>query len=138
LERIISASQILVPSENVLGLENPENYSCRVWRYQVGHSVMLVELHSDDAAEFSPLYAIFEPVRYYQGSMGWQGANFCTTPLKETASLLASLQGVKGDTDFELSANVGIKLFVVNSGNVQIRIVANWITLTDDPKNFYT
>ena len=58
--------------ENMIIVEEPLSYNCRVWKYVAGHSQLLIKLHKEDFLEES-LYLGFETVIYFEGPMSWTG-----------------------------------------------------------------
>jgi hypothetical protein len=130
------------PAENVLGLEKPENYSCQIWYYTPSHSNLIVLLNEKDRAKGTPpLYLVFDSVRFFEGPLGWNGANFCTSTLYDYAELNIALQ-----IDEELPENFVQKmvdqmedqkwpsrLFTLSvNDKIQVRILASYAALTDD------
>ena len=56
---------------NVLELDDPAQYSCRVVGYMLERSLLVVEV----ANEPEKFYAVFQDVHHYDGSFLWQGAD---------------------------------------------------------------
>jgi hypothetical protein len=70
-------------SHNVLGLDDPSSYSCHVARYHKGHSILLIEVQKIGEDEWKPWYLGFEAVFYFDGRIGWKGADLCVASQDE-------------------------------------------------------
>jgi hypothetical protein len=132
VEKFIKVSRIPDNAENVLELETPERYSCRVWRYAAGHSRLAIALNQDDANSYDPIYAIFEAVDYFEGIMSWKGANLKAASREESIKQKMNIQGTPIAKLPELPYTLPMRLFTFDAANVQIKILASLLTLTDD------
>lgn len=85
------------PDKNFFEIQNPEEYFCRVWSYFVSHSRLLLRVYKGkiDEEEF---YLNFEMVQYFEGPLGWKGANFYIGSSDECVKLLQQ-QGFEGLPD---------------------------------------
>ena len=140
--KLVELRNLEHPAENVLDLENPENYSCRIWSYSPGHSMLFVHLKENDGTKTSPhLYLVFDNVQFFEGPMWWQGANFCTSTLYDYAKLNfavhipeelseAFIQEVVDKMDSQKSPSHLFTLSV--NDKIQVRILASSAGLTDD------
>lgn len=54
--------------------QNSETYFCQVMQYWHSHGKMLLQVHKNQFKEH--FFVIFDSVQYYEGPMGWAGANF--------------------------------------------------------------
>ncbi|MBX3063828.1 MAG: hypothetical protein KF726_12680 [Anaerolineae bacterium] len=64
-------------SQNILELPDPEDWTCRVWRYHVSHSELVIRLSNKNIPFLDQsIYVCLESVYYFQGSTGFVGANF--------------------------------------------------------------
>ena len=132
MEKFIKVSQLPDNAENVLELETPERYSCRVWRYAAGHSRLAIALNQDDANSYDPNYAIFETVEYFEDIMSWQGANLKVASREESVKQKMNIQGTPIAKLPELPYTLPMRLFTFDVANVQIKILASLLTLTND------
>ena len=66
--------------ENVLKLENPEDYICQFHSYRKGHSLLNIELlqKNTETGKLISSYVAFHHVEYFvfTSRLGWRGANF--------------------------------------------------------------
>jgi hypothetical protein len=136
MKKTIPAAEMPAPFENIFGIDNPEEYGCRIFHYQQGHSVMIVRLEKGGDAAGTELYLVFESVMYFQGYLGWTGANFCTAPIEEYMSLMlkASEQVSQNELKYieqDMSSIPG-RLFTVSAKEGVIKLIANTATLSDD------
>jgi hypothetical protein len=58
---------------NVFALPNPDSWKCSIWHYDKSHSMLHIQL---DHEYMVSRWISFLDVRYFQGTVGWQGANF--------------------------------------------------------------
>ncbi len=65
--------------KNVLALDNPQEYRCRVVGYLLDRSLLVSEL----TGKPKPFYVIFPDVHYYEGTFLWQGASLRTASREE-------------------------------------------------------
>lgn len=132
-------SNMKAPCENVFDIKNPDLYHCRVAKYEQGHSVMHIALRSLEIGDANPnFYLVFEDVKYFEGPMIWEGANFCTVSLEEYGKYIEKIQSREKVVDSQASLLLDFqmpipgRLFVVNTPNLQIKLISNIVTLTDD------
>lgn len=70
-------------------------------------------------------------VEYFEGPMGWQGADFCTTTSHEHTVLLHKL---KLDVELYLKNS---HLYIVETSSFMVKIIANSVSESEDiTKNF--
>jgi hypothetical protein len=139
MRNLLSCSTFDAPANNVLQIEQPEIYSCRVFRYQVGHSVLIISLKTKEVPEpFDNFYLVFESVKYFSGPMWWRGANFCTGTLDEYGQLLHKIQTPTPLSEqdlpetYNLDKSTGGRLLIVETPNLQVKLIAQLVTITND------
>jgi hypothetical protein len=134
MQKFINVSSLPQRAENILELEEPEGYSCHIWKYMAGHSRMAIEFRHSDAKVYAPIYAVFEAVDYFEGVMSWTGANFRTASREVSFELKMKLRGTPIPISEmpDLPISLSVRLFTFNSAHVQIKILASLLYLTDD------
>ena len=133
----LSISNMRAEAQNIFEIDNPDEYLCRVHMYQKSHSWLSIEAHRKIANEYKPIFMKFGAVRYFEGPMWWEGANFYIASLAEYIELLgkfedqmiinayASLQSQNPEKD------MAGHLFVAKTNSAVVKIVADLLTLTD-------
>ena|SRR5689334_6597932 len=107
---------------NILELDEPSLFHCRVYSYTRGHSVLSIELTDSRISDYKPQYVTFDAVQYFEGSIGWMGANLC---VKRFDTVLNPQEISNPITHL-------MPMFAFIGGNVQIKIWAgNTITISD-------
>lgn len=130
-------SHMKAPCQNVFDIVRPDLYHCRVTKYEQGHSVMYIALRTQEIGFDPHFYLMFEDVQYFEGPMMWEGANFCTASLEEYGVYLEKIQQrekvVDSQTSLLLDFQMPIpgRLFVVNTPNLQIKLISSIVSLTD-------
>lgn len=143
MQKEFDVSEMKAPASNVFNIGDPETYSCRVWDYAVGHSVLTIEVIRirypglpDDL-----FFLEFDSVRYYEGPLTWQGAEFCTADLERYLNLLLKLQGSEALEEAELSEiyegvlRIPGRLFEVQTANFSVKLIASFVTMLKSPLN---
>src|SRR5690349_450123 len=77
-------------ADNVLKLDNPDQYECVVWRYTVGHSMLTIVLREKNTQDIATYYLMLDVVRKFEGEMSWHGANFRTATQQDCINYLAN------------------------------------------------
>src|SRR5690242_7274757 len=103
-------------TDNVLQFETPEKFDGRLWKYQAGHSVLVLRFSKN--GDF--LYAGFEMVWYVDLPIHWQGGNIKTAPEQECLALLTELNffgEMSGDEleGFQKYTSAGMRLFLIDT-----------------------
>jgi hypothetical protein len=112
--------------DNIYGIENPDQCICRVQLYIPSHRTLLVTIIHEDRENS---YLSFGGVEYFEGTMGWVGANFKTASLEETEVFFKSLNMTRHrDNDL---------LYIIDSPKTQIKIIAPLAFYTPKPQKFY-
>lgn len=116
-------------AENVLGFELPDDYGGQLWKYQVGHSVLLLKFTGADLPWDDALYVGFEMVWYLDLPSGWRGGNLRTATREECLALLLELDVFKNDemesAEFRVYTLKTVRLFVIESSRKPCRILAS-------------
>jgi hypothetical protein len=73
--------QLILPAnraefvDNILGLDNPEHYTCYIEAYGLGHSILILKIENMTIA--SDTFYLFMELAYFSTlPLAWQGANF--------------------------------------------------------------
>lgn len=73
--------------ENVLNLDDPKNWYCNVWSYEVDHQMLNIQIkNTNDPARLIDIH--FTSVEYFSGAVRWAGANLHIHPQPECMELL--------------------------------------------------
>lgn len=116
-------------AENVLGFELPDDYGGQLWKYQVGHSVLLLKFTGRDLPWDDALYVGFEMVWYLDLPSSWRGGNLRTETEDECLALLLELDVFKNNemesAEFRAFTLKTVRLFVIESSWKQCRILAS-------------
>jgi hypothetical protein len=108
---------------NLLGLEAPHKYQCKVWGYVIGHSQMLLEVHP--ASEYdNRFYLLFSDVLYFEGPMRWDNVNLRLGTNEEREAIYVRLYGPKLD-DIRLALEQTHHLYVFDGTGLPVRIIAS-------------
>jgi hypothetical protein len=126
------------PLENLFELETPDSYQCRVFRYELGHSWMTISAHDKNAKEWKPLYIHLGAVRYFEGPMWWEGANFCVAPIAEYLDVCGKVEGIEVVNQRNESISIiddlvfSERLFTFKTNSIVVKIIASFLTVTDE------
>ncbi len=123
------------PFGNIIDVDEPLSYNCRVWGYVPGHSQLLIRLYKEDLLDAS-LYLGFETVIYFEGPMNWVGVDFQLGQPDECKILLKKIGINVPDIAIEEFLRLH-RLFIINRPEGQIRIFAGNVHLVKEiPKMF--
>ena len=104
---------------NVLALDNPQDYQCRVVGYLLDRSLLVVEL-TEKQKRF---YVIFPDVRYYGGTFLWHGASLRTASREEQFEYMLN----------QLIVEALGMLYVFDGVNYTVNLLGGeWIAIFDD------
>jgi hypothetical protein len=123
-------------TENILELNSPEIYYCRIHKYSAGHSTLCIQIYLEH--QFEPiLYLILEHTLYFSCPIQWLSANFVVNEQAKYLDVYSSLKpDHKNLKDFLLASKVrlpGALLTVSPSTPVlNISFVSYYATLTDN------
>jgi hypothetical protein len=131
-------------ARNFFDIVEPQAYSCSVSSYQYSHSLLLVRADRFDSQFKDTLYLAFGDVRYFDGPLLWDGADFCVAAASECAELLRKFRVGLPDAlpempdDFLNSLLRIFRLYCVETPSHRIRILAGVANKTKDiSPNFY-
>lgn len=138
MERYFTVKDLMNRQDNIFMLDNPEDTSCRVYGYVMGHSELTVRLYNK--INNAELFLVFINVMYYEGRFWWHGANFHLAPQEEFYRYLIFAESDTASTDLAKTVSQSVTetnsvskgLYLVNSGDVTIKILASYVLLTDD------
>ena len=104
---------------NVLSLDKPEDYRCRVVGYLIDRSLLVIELSSPQES----FYVIFPNVHFYGGTFLWQGASLRTASREEQFEY---------NLEQSVVSTVGM-LYVFEGINCHVKLLGgDWIAIFDD------
>ena len=111
-------------TDNILKLEHPGQFRCRVVGYLLERSLFVIEV-TDKQKLF---YVVLPDVHYYDGTFLWQGANLRAASRDEQFDYMLNKSVV---------AALGI-LLIFEGHDCVVRILAgDWIAIFDDlPERF--
>lgn len=122
MEQIVSTLDFSEGQTNILGLDDPEAFYCRVHSYRQGHSILIVSLVDKRSTVFDPKYLVFETVQYFEGHMWWEGANLC----------LKKFEVYINPNEISNPVQYPMPMFVFLSGIIETKIWSGrTITITD-------
>jgi len=104
---------------NILTLQDPHTYRCRVVGYLLDRSLLVVEV-TDNATLF---YVVFPDVHYFDGTFLWQGADLRVADRDEQFDYML---------DKSIVAALGM-LFIFQGVDSQVHVMAgDWIAIFDE------
>ena len=104
---------------DIFPLRGPEAYLCRVYFYQLGHSVMYVRVENLHTKKL--FFVVFTGVYYFSGLLAWQGADFQIEKQEKMASFMQKLNPAKQWEDVLLQQ---YKSYLVPNVTPETRIIA--------------
>lgn len=105
--------------DNVLALDKPQDYRCRIAGYLLDRSLMVVEI-MDPQQQF---YVVFPDVHYYDGTFLWQGASLRTASRDEQFEYML---------DKSIVAALGM-LYIFDGIGCTVNLLGgDWIATFDD------
>jgi len=121
MEKIIG----LKPStNNALGLHDPASYLCRVWKYAVSHSCLLIRAGKIGSHPPKTFYLLFEGVSHFLGPLSWKGADLRVATTEELI-------------DFAKSYNISFgpgTLCIFETPEVSVKLLTtNFVTMMSEP-----
>jgi hypothetical protein len=104
---------------NVLALDTPQEYRCRVVGYLLDRSLMVVEVINKKQL----FYVVFPDVHYYDGTFLWQGATLRTASRDEQFNYML---------DKSIVAALGM-LYVFEGADCTVHLLSgDWIAIFDE------
>lgn len=105
--------------KNVLALDKPQDYRCRIVGYLLDRSLMVVEVTRDP----QQFYVIFPDVHYYDGTFLWQGASLRTASRDEQFDYML---------DKSIVAALGL-LYIFDGMDCTVNLLGgDWVAIFDD------
>lgn len=122
----------LNPGDSLLNIEKRGNIEFTVWRYQAGHSVMIIYLEiPGEPNGTEKFYLCFESVEYFDGPMRWEAENLYVSTRKECASILMKMKAYSLVSHDLLPLH--FRLVKINTNyDLEVRIIAAKVTVTQD------
>lgn len=118
---------------NILQFDDPHSFRCRIIYIHPLHRGTRIQISRQSSSNlpFEHFYLSLSLVKYFDGPMQWDGANFELAPLDELASLLSRLHGASiSATDLISSQNCLLKL---QTHEFLIRILChNRVSISED------
>jgi hypothetical protein len=117
---------------NVFELHHTDKYNCEVVEFTASLKKLTLMLIGGIGHNYKVL---FRGVRYFQGPMFWKGADFYTSSMEELTELIYRIKyPEKIDAEAKgymetFSTNIPIRLFIVDTMKLQIKIVASRIEI---------
>jgi len=110
-------------------IENPEQYDCTLWHYQIGHREMLIRICSRDKPDESNTFFFhFIGVQYFAGPIEWHGASFQLGSNEDLMSILHRLGLTKlhqNDPEALHLMTQMFHLFEVKTASMPVKLVAS-------------
>ncbi len=144
---VIIPGAIAPLSGNILQLQQPNEYSCKVTNYVESHSVMYVHIVAKNAKRVSHInyYLSLKGVDYFEGPLGWDSAELMVCGLDEFYAVISDLYPEQYPPPVEVEANKSIPLekepepvfmYRFRSSTRPVRIIARGsIRLSVEPFN---
>ncbi len=127
---------------NAFNIANPERCTCRVMDYRFNDSSMVIRvLQPTFSDQKVTLYLLLQGVQYFEGPVGWEGANFQTETPEACLDLFRKV-GRYSDYDDAVLMKM-FRLFrvpILSPGAQQtaVRIIAASGLLTQESKGTFT
>lgn len=110
--------------QEIINVENPLEYHCRLWGYIPGHSQLLVRVYKDDFLGENVFFLTFETVLYWEGHVGWKGVDFLLGTVEEAQEILLKANTPVPQESISEFLRV-YHLFKIDRPDCQVRIFAN-------------
>lgn len=118
---------------NIFPLDNPQEYSCAVFLYEIGHLGMYIRV---SRKKEMPFYLYFPLVRYFSGPTSWQGADFQLAAKPDEHLNWLGKIGYYGNWPRDVVLDEHFQIFtIVPPGGATIVIVAGDVEKLDRPPN---
>ncbi len=125
----MSRTLVLEPgSYNVLDLDYPHVYHCKVIGYFHQQSILLIQVTPEKDSALDTFYVIFDDVVLFDGVLRWQGANLRVATSEEHFNFLMNRALVATSQE----------LLIFEGGEQAVRLLASsWIAILDElPERF--
>ncbi len=135
VEQVIKLTD-LNPGDKVLDIERYIEAEFTIWRYQAGHSVMIIQMEPKGKSDYKDIfYLCFESVEYFDGPMRWDAADLYIAPYVECADILKKIK-VYSQISYDLLP-LHFRLVKVDTNhNLQVKIVTSSVTITQDISSY--
>lgn len=122
---------------NILNLEHPHDYACRVLWYHAAYRNMVLEIRNRVKGNANILYVQFAGVQAYDGPLEWRGANIHIQTAEQSPLWFNRVlpQGRLGKQAYAQLKTVG-KIFVIETLFFSIRICALGFDVSHDMPQF--
>lgn len=127
-------------SKNILRFDAPDNYRCRVMSYVASFSrlTIFVSRKNNSIVDDTTYYLTMSGVSYYDGTMGWDGADLGVGSRDEFSELLVSITPtydyLPSDRSMIVEDSIPIFLYCFRTSTRPIRImVQGKIILSTSP-----
>ena len=124
--------------ENALDIPDATDGRCRVINYYPSHSILIIQIMTADKRN---LHVVFGSVRYFEGTMFWNNANFSVSSLEEHGEFIYRLAPASHPSHKKMPTNLnflrsqGERLLIINLGTYSIKIIAGAISVEDVTRN---
>lgn len=119
------------PSSNLLDLNDPEDWYCRIQYLSHKDQQMLIRV-IDTTTKSEKFFLEVDYVFYLSGPIGWKGALLRQASEEECLQFMREMKpGFKGTNEELLAPNGYGKLFVFKGEECEVKIVAAAITKFD-------
>lgn len=129
-------------SANVFNISNPEHCICRVMDYRFNDSSMVIRIQQPlYSNRFITFFALFQGVQYFEGPMGWTGADFQTRSPEECLTLFRQTGRYADFADEVLKKMFKLYQIANHSPGVEggvVRMIASTALLTQEAKGSFT
>ena len=104
-------------TRNIFKLENPQAYSCEILSYHRQHSDLF--LKANHLSNPDKYWFEFTALEYFEGPVGWRGADFCIATTDECIKLLRNLK-----LDINLYLETYSLFVVLASSGFEVKMLA--------------
>ncbi|MDX2076210.1 MAG: hypothetical protein SFZ02_07250 [bacterium] len=105
--------------ENILGLQNPDDFSCNIHSYITSHKIMKIWIH-EKSRDSNGFLMHLTGVHYFSGFTNWHGANFRLLTDEESMAFTGSLG--RDTNGFIVEINSGVSKIYISSTKFELQI----------------
>lgn len=115
-------------ASNILDLDFPHAYRCKVIGYYQQQSILLIQVMPDKDNPEEVFYVLFKDVYFFDGMLWWKGANLRVAAQEEHFNYMMERSLVATSQE----------LCIFESGEHQVKLLAGaWIVILDElPERF--
>jgi hypothetical protein len=132
----VPSQKLKSQAKNIFEIEDPEAYSCFIERYLAGLHRLWIRAYKGHLEGENTLTLYLGGVGYFEGPMGWQGANFTIGEPNELLDLMQKVEAIDDAAANQIDvSSTGLHLFKVKLPRSEIRIIATsayWATTADE------